>query len=110
MNLLSSRGARMGNRVGQQFGNYRLTQFLGRGGFAEIYLGLHLHLETQAALKVQHTPLSNEDVERFRTEARTVARLEHPHIVRLLEFGVEDTHEMRNEVQTSRQKTPVPEG
>src|SRR5437762_12992280 len=72
-------------------GNYRLTQFLGRGGFAEIYLGLHLHLETQAALKVQHTPLSNEDVERFRTEARTVARLEHPHIVRLLEFGVEDT-------------------
>jgi len=91
MNLLSSRGARMGNRVGQQFGNYRLTQFLGRGGFAEIYLGLHLHLETQAALKVQHTPLSNDDVERFRTEARTIARLEHPHIVRLLEFGVEET-------------------
>src|SRR6266568_1767178 len=91
MNQLSSRGACMGNRVGQQFGNYRLTQFLGRGGFAEIYLGLHLHLETQAAIKVQHTPLSEEDVERFRTEARTVARLEHPHIVRLLEFGVEET-------------------
>ena len=80
----------MANRVGQQLGNYRLTQFLGQGGFAEIYLGLHLHLETQAAIKVQHTPLSHEDVERFRTEARTVARLEHPHIVRLLEFGVED--------------------
>src|SRR6266566_7104007 len=90
MNQLSSRGARMGNRVGQQFGNYRLTQFLGRGGFAEIYLGLHLHLETQAAIKIQHTPLSEDDVERFRTEARTVARLEHPHIVRILEFGVED--------------------
>ncbi len=91
MNLLSSRGARMVNRVGQQFGNYRLTQFLGRGGFAEIYLGLHLHLQTQAAIKVLHSQLSEEDVERFRTEARTVARLEHPHIVRLLEFGVEDT-------------------
>src|SRR6266566_1887012 len=90
MNLHSSRGARMVNRVGQQFGNYRLTQFLGRGGFAEIYLGLHLHLETQAAIKVLHTQLSQDDVERFRMEARTVAHLEHPNIVRILEFGVED--------------------
>ena len=77
------------DRVGQQFGNYRLTRLLGRGGFAEVYLGLHLYLETQAAIKVLHTQLSPDESERFRMEARTVARLEHPHIVRILEFGVE---------------------
>ncbi len=43
----------MVNRVGQQFGNYRLTRLLGRGSFAEIYLGLHLYLGTQAAIKVE---------------------------------------------------------
>jgi eukaryotic-like serine/threonine-protein kinase len=80
----------MVNRVGQQFGNYRLTRLLGRGSFAEIYLGLHLYLGTQAAIKVLHTQLSQDDVERFRLEARTVAHLEHPNIVRILEFGVED--------------------
>ena len=78
-------------REGQQFGNYRLTRLLGRGGFADVYLGEHLYLGTSAAIKVLHTQLENEDVGQFQTEARTVARLVHPHIVRVLEFGVEDT-------------------
>ncbi len=78
-------------REGQQFGNYRLTQLLGRGGFADVYLGEHIYLGTSAAIKVLHTQLENEDVGQFQTEARTIARLVHPHIVRVLEFGVEDT-------------------
>ncbi len=78
------------NRVGQQLGNYRLISLLGQGGFAEVYLGEHIHLGTQAAVKVLHTQLTNEHVEAFRTEARTIAHLVHPHIVRVLEFGVED--------------------
>src|SRR5438105_4608251 len=80
----------MTNRVGQQLGNYQLISLLGEGGFAEVYLGEHVHLGTQAAIKVLHTQLARDDMEQFRTEARTIAHLEHPHIVRILDFGVED--------------------
>src|SRR5207248_2772751 len=76
-------------REGQQFGNYRLMHLLGRGGFADVYLGEHIYLGTSAAIKVLHTQLESEDVGQFQTEARTIARLVHPHIVRVLEFGVE---------------------
>src|SRR2546425_4190119 len=79
----------MADRVGQQLGNYRLIRLLGEGGFAEVYLGEHIHLGTQAAIKVLHTQLTNDDVDKFRTEARTIAHLIHSHIVRVLEFGVE---------------------
>jgi len=77
------------DRVGQRFGNYRLSRLLGQGGFAEVYLGEHIFLDTQTAIKVLYTQLVGQDVEQFRQEARTVAHLEHPHIVRLLDFGVE---------------------
>src|SRR6266568_6595378 len=79
----------MTDRVGQQLGNYRLISLLGRGSFAEVYLGEHVYLETQAAIKVLHTQLASADIEPFRLEAKRVAHLEHPHIVRVLEFGVE---------------------
>ncbi|QBD81651.1 hypothetical protein EPA93_39050 [Ktedonosporobacter rubrisoli] len=81
----------MPDRVGQQLGNYRLTSILGQGGFAEVYLGQHVYLGTQAAIKVLHTQLSSGDAERFHTEARTVAHLIHPHIVRVLEFGIDNS-------------------
>jgi len=70
-------------------GHYRLLHLLGRGGFAEVYLGEHIHLQTQAAVKVLRTQLANEDVQTFQREAQTVARLLHPNIVRVLDFGVE---------------------
>ncbi len=79
----------MADRVGQQFGNYQLVRLLGEGGFAEVYLGEHIHLGTQAAIKVLHTRLTSEEMDKFRTEARTIARLIHPNIVRVLEFGME---------------------
>jgi serine/threonine protein kinase len=83
-------GPGMADRVGQQFGNYRLIHMLGEGAFAEVYLGEHIYLGTQAAIKVLHTQLTSDDTEKFRAEARTIAHLVHPHIVRVLEFGVED--------------------
>jgi D-xylose transport system substrate-binding protein len=79
------------DRVGQRFGNYRLSRLLGLGGFAEVYLGEHIYLGTQTAIKVMYTQLVGQDVEQFRQEARTIAHMEHPHIVRLLDFGVEGT-------------------
>lgn len=79
----------MAELVGQQLGNYRLNGLLGRGGFAEVYLGVHIYLKTLAAIKVLHLQLTNQTQADFLNEARVIARLEHPHIVRVLEFGVE---------------------
>ncbi len=80
----------MANLVGQQLGTYRLTRLLGQGGFADVYLGEHTHLNTLAAIKVLRTQLTGEDIENFRNEARTIAQLKHPNIVRVLDFNVEN--------------------
>jgi eukaryotic-like serine/threonine-protein kinase len=79
----------MAEHVGQQLGNYSLIQLLGQGNFSEVYLGEHIHLHTQAAIKVLYGQLASHDVEGFLTEARTLARLRHPHIIQVLDFGVE---------------------
>ena len=80
----------MVDRQGQQLGNYRLLRLLGRGGFAEVYLGQHIYLNSQAALKVLQIVLNDEDIESFAQEARTLASLTHPHIIRVLDFAVEN--------------------
>ncbi len=79
----------MVDHVGQQFGNYHLSSLLGEGSFAEVYLGEHRYLKTQAAIKVLATQLTNQNVEQFRSEAQTIAHLKHPHIVPVHDFGVE---------------------
>ncbi len=76
-------------RIGQQLGNYRLIRLLGQGSFADVYLGEHIHLGTQAALKVLQVRLMREHLELFRNEARIIASLVHPNIVRVFDFGVE---------------------
>ena len=54
----------MVDRVGQQLGNYRLVRLLGRGGFAEVYLGEHLRFNQQTAIKVLHTYLTDKEAAR----------------------------------------------
>jgi ABC-type transport system substrate-binding protein/serine/threonine protein kinase len=80
----------MADRLGQQFGNYRLVSLLGQGGYAEVYLGQHVRFNQQAAIKVLHTHLSDVEAEHFQQEAETIARLAHPSIVRVLDFDVQD--------------------
>src|SRR5437868_4401093 len=78
------------DRTGNQLGNYRLIRLLGKGGFADVYLGEHVYLQTQAAIKVLHTQLTAETMGNFLAEAQTIARLAHSHIVRVHDFGVEN--------------------
>jgi serine/threonine protein kinase len=73
----------------QNLGNYRLLSLIGQGGFADVYLGEHIYLKTRAAIKVLRTQLAQEDMNNFLVEARTIAHLLHPNIVRVLECGVE---------------------
>jgi peptide/nickel transport system substrate-binding protein len=78
------------DRLGQQFGNYRLVSLLGQGGYAEVYLGQHVRLDLQAAIKVLHTHLTSSEAEHFQQEAQTIARLAHPSIIRVFDFDVQD--------------------
>lgn len=78
------------DHIGERVGNYRLVQFLERGGFADVYLGEHIHLNTLAAVKMLRTQLNPDNLSRFRNEARIIARLRHSHIVSVLDFDVQN--------------------
>jgi serine/threonine protein kinase len=78
------------DHTGEQFGEYRLMRFVGRGGFAEVYQGEHVRLQTRAAIKLLLTRVSAEEEQQFLDEARKVAHLEHAHIVRVLDFSVQN--------------------
>lgn len=80
----------MNSLVGQCLGNYHLTQVLGQGAFAEVYLGIHQYLETPSAIKVLHMQMDASTHEYFRREAWTIAHLQHSNIVRVLDFGVQN--------------------
>ncbi len=75
----------------RRLGNYHLIRQLGMGGFAEVYLGEHTYLKTPAAIKVLSKSVSSQEMQQFLQEARTISLLHHPSIIRILEFGVDDT-------------------
>ncbi len=76
-------------RVGQQLGNYRLLRLLGKGAFADVYLGEHLYLHTSVAIKILRTRVDEFTLSNFITEARLASHLLHPHIIRVLDFGLQ---------------------
>lgn len=78
------------DRVGQQLGNYRMVRLLGKGGFAHVYLAEHLYLKNQAAVKVLHPTVSDEERKAFQWEAQCLLGLRHPHIVRVFDYAVQD--------------------
>ncbi len=74
--------------VNKTLGKYELLEILGRGGFGTVYRARETVLEVERAVKVLHPALASdpEFIERFRREARTAARLEHPNIVPVYEL------------------------
>src|ERR1700709_1732463 len=75
------------DRINLQLGNYRLQRLLGHGGFDDVFLGQHVFLKKEAAIKVLHTQLRDKDLDKFLQEARTIAHLTHPNIIHVLDFG-----------------------
>jgi eukaryotic-like serine/threonine-protein kinase len=80
----------MMERIGQQIGNYQLIHHIGQGGFADVYMGQHISDKTQVAIKVLHENLTYEEIKKFLEQAHTLSHLNHPHIIRILDFGMEE--------------------
>lgn len=80
------------NLLGQTVGHFEILAELGRGGMAIVYKARQTNLDRIVALKVLRPELARDTlyVARFRLEARSVARLEHPHIVPIYEVGEKD--------------------
>ena len=75
--------------AGATFGQYRIVRLLGRGGMGEVYEAEHLTLGRRYALKLLPADFASRSdaLERFRQEARVMANLEHPNIVKVDDFG-----------------------
>lgn len=76
-------------RVGQRIAQYRLVRLLGTGELADVYLAEHVQQNTPVAIKVLHTQLNDNEVQQFLAQTSLLAQLQHPHIVRILDYGVE---------------------
>jgi eukaryotic-like serine/threonine-protein kinase len=78
--------------IGEQVANFRILEKLGEGGMGVVYKGLDVHLERMVAIKMLSPELARnpELVDRFRTEARAQANLNHVNLATLYAFLVED--------------------
>ncbi len=75
-------------------GRYRLEAKLGSGGMSTVYLARDQTLDRQVAIKVMHGEMSEQadQLERFRQEARAVAKLSHPNVVSVIDAGEDGGH------------------
>ena len=75
-------------------GQYAIRSVLGRGGMATVYLARQASMDRDVAVKVMAAELADDEqfVARFEHEAQLIARLQHPHILPVIDFGREDKH------------------
>src|SRR5271155_2210006 len=72
-------------------GRYRLDAQIGRGGMSTVYRSFDIVLERPVAIKLMHREIASDSdqLERFRREARSVAQLNPPHVVTVIDAGEE---------------------
>ena len=77
---------------GRRLGPYHLDRLVGSGGFGAVYVARHVDLGVWRAVKVLHEGMADDAAfrGRFLREAQIAARLSHPNIVSVLEYGIED--------------------
>ena len=81
-----------GSLIGQRLGKYEIIELLGQGGMATVYKGYQPDIDRFVAIKVlpPHPGQDSQFEERFRMEARTIAQLQHPHILPMHDYGREE--------------------
>ena len=79
----------MEDLTGQQFGPYRITAPLGEGGMAAVYKAYQPSVDRDVAIKVlpQHFAKDQQFVQRFEREAKVLAKLQHPNILPVHDYG-----------------------
>ncbi len=77
------------NLVGQRIGQYEIVARFGEGGMATVYRARQAKVGREVAIKVMLPSLAHRDVfaQRFEREAQLIAKLSHPHIVKLFDYG-----------------------
>lgn len=78
--------------TGQSIGRYHILEQLGEGGMATVYKALDTHLEREVAVKVIRAEIFGRSIlaqmlKRFEREAKALARLTHPNIVTIIDYG-----------------------
>ena len=75
-----------------QIGRYKINKVLGSGGMATVYLANDPFIERQVAIKLMAHQLAHDDKlrQRFYQEAKVIAALENPNIVKIYDFGEQD--------------------
>ncbi len=78
------------NLIGQRLGQYEVIARLGAGGMAAVYRARQAAVGREVAIKVMTPALARRDIfaQRFEREAQLIAKLSHPHIVKLFDYGV----------------------
>jgi putative two-component system response regulator len=78
-------------QAGAEIGGYRIVEQIGRGGMATVYKAHHAGLDRYVAIKVLPDFFAEEEDyrDRFQQEARAIARLKHPNILNVFDFGQE---------------------
>src|SRR5687768_6144454 len=76
--------------VGRRIGDWQLERRIGAGGMGEVWYARHVVTRSVAALKLRRRRFRNKHEQwMFAQEARAIARLSHPHVVRLFDVGPE---------------------
>ena len=78
--------------LGQSIGRYHITEQLGQGGMATVYKAFDTHVERDVALKFIRSEKLNVEsgekmIKRFKREAQALAKLSHPNILTVLDYG-----------------------
>lgn len=74
--------------IGQQVGNFEVTEMIGKGGMGVVYKARHLHINRTAAIKMINKEFVDEPQirQRFKIEASTLAELQHPNVVDIFDY------------------------